>query len=110
MGTISTNSGVFTLINVFTVEPEHQEKLRDILVEATEEVVKHFPGYISANIHLSLDGTSVINYAQWRSEADFRTMHADPKAREHFAACREISKPNPVFCTVSYVDEARTTA
>ena len=40
-----------TLVNVFYVEPENQQKLVDVLVKATETVMKHLPGFISANIH-----------------------------------------------------------
>ncbi len=49
--------------------PEQQQRLVDLLVEATEAVMKYQPGYVSANIHKSLDGTRVTNYAQWRSAA-----------------------------------------
>ena len=36
------------------------------------------PGFISANIHRSLDGTKVTNYAQWRSVEDFEAMLKNP--------------------------------
>ncbi len=36
MTTISTRQDVVTLINVFTVAPEAQQRLLDLLVEATE--------------------------------------------------------------------------
>lgn len=29
------------------------------------------PGFTSANLHISLDKTRVVNYAQWRSKEDF---------------------------------------
>jgi antibiotic biosynthesis monooxygenase (ABM) superfamily enzyme len=52
------------LINVFTVDPKDQERLVELWQEGTEEVMRHLPGFISANVHRSLDGTKVINYAQ----------------------------------------------
>jgi heme-degrading monooxygenase HmoA len=107
MATISVDDRVFTLINIFPVEPADQKRLFDILTEATETISK-MPGYISANIHLSFDGTQVINYAQWRSEADFQAMHSDPRVREHFEECRRISKPQPVFCKLAYTHDAAT--
>ena len=51
MTTIAENTGVITLISVFTVEPSNQQKLVDILARATDaefdpgmyEVVKAGP-------------------------------------------------------------------
>lgn len=107
MATISVPSKVYTLVNVFTVAPEHQAKLYEHLVDMTEDVIKHFPGFISANIHLSHDGAHVVNYAQWDNEDSFRAMHADPRLQEHFSFCRSISTPTSIPCDVSYVsDEA----
>ncbi len=64
MITISTENKVVTLINVFTVEPDNQQKLVDMLVEATEKTMKKLPGFVSATIHKSADGVRVANYAQ----------------------------------------------
>ena len=52
-----------TLINVFTVAPENQQRLVDVLVDATQAVMRKQPVFVSANIHKSLDGTQVTNYA-----------------------------------------------
>jgi hypothetical protein len=40
MTQISMNSGVITLINVFTVEPANQRRLVELLTEATEVSVR----------------------------------------------------------------------
>lgn len=63
MTTIQTNDGVVTQINVFTVAPEKQQQLIDLLCEAAV-FASGLPGWISASIHRSLDGTKVVNYAQ----------------------------------------------
>lgn len=65
-------------MNVFTVNPENQEKLLTLLTEATEQVMRNLPGFISANIHKSVDGKKVVNYAQWKSEYDFQAMKNPP--------------------------------
>ena len=80
MTTITTANDVVTLINVFTVERQQQQRLVDVLVTATETVIGKQPGFVSANIHKSLDGTRVANYAQWRSREDFEAMLANPEA------------------------------
>ncbi|PSQ96647.1 MAG: antibiotic biosynthesis monooxygenase [Bacteroidetes bacterium SW_9_63_38] len=67
MPTIGPDDDVFTLVNVFTVPEDRRQALVDVLVEATEQTMQHLPGFVSANIHVSHDGTRVVNYAQWAS-------------------------------------------
>lgn len=76
MPTIS-ESNVFTEIVVFTVEPEQQQQLIDAIVSEVDRWVKHRPGFISASYHKSLDGTKVVNYAQWQSQADWQAFTED---------------------------------
>src|SRR6202521_4377230 len=78
MATISPSRKLVTLINVFTVEPAHQQQLLELLARATETSVRHAPGFISASLHRSLDGTKVTMYAQWRSVEDYQAMREDP--------------------------------
>jgi hypothetical protein len=65
------------------VDPAKQQQLVDALIEATETTMRRLPGFISANIHKSLDGTRVANYAQWRSVEDFQAMLKNPDAIPH---------------------------
>jgi quinol monooxygenase YgiN len=67
-----------TLINVFTVAPERQQELVELLTRATEDSVRHATGFISARLHRSLDGTKVTMYAQWRNNEDYEAMRKDP--------------------------------
>jgi heme-degrading monooxygenase HmoA len=104
---ISQRGDVVTLINVFTVAPEDQQRLLDLLVEATESVMRRLPGFVSANLHRSLDGTKVANYAQWRSREDFEAMLENPEAAMHMREAAEIAeKFEPHLYEVSFVDEA----
>jgi heme-degrading monooxygenase HmoA len=91
MTRISRDQDVVTLINVFTVAPEAQQRLVDLLVEATEEVISKQPGYVSANIHRSLDGTRVTNYAQWRSREDFEAIFRNPDITVHMREAEELA-------------------
>ena len=100
MTTIEKNRELKTLINVFTVHPEKQAELAELLVRATTETMQHLPGLISASIHRSLDGTKVANYAQWRSEADFRAMRDNAGAKEHMAAAARLATFEPIVCEV----------
>ena len=92
MTAITTGRKILTLINVFTVRPENQQRLIDILVEADKSVIKTLPGYISANIHRSLDGTKVTNYAQWESVEALEAMLKNPAAVPHLHALRQLAE------------------
>jgi heme-degrading monooxygenase HmoA len=100
MASIAKGSGIFTLINVFTVEPTDQEKLATLLVEATARTMKNLPGFISASIHKSFDGKRVVNYAQWRSKEDFEAMRANPEAAGHMKEAGALAKFDPIGCEV----------
>jgi hypothetical protein len=63
MPTIEANSRVITQINVFTVKPENQQALIDHLIGAAS-VASKIPGWKSISIHKSIDGKSIVNYAQ----------------------------------------------
>jgi len=101
--TISAGAPIATLVNVFTVEPARQQELVDVLVAATDEVIQRQPGFISANVHASLDGTRVVNYAQWESADALQAMQSDPAAGEHMAAAARLATYDPHLYTVASV-------
>jgi heme-degrading monooxygenase HmoA len=106
MPTIARDNDVVTLINVFTVAPEDQERLVDVLVDATRVVMRRQPGFVSASIHKSFDGTRVTNYAQWRSLEAFEAMLRNQEAAEHMGeAARIAERFEPHLYEVSFVDE-----
>jgi len=92
MTTILKDFKCATLINVFTVAPENQQKLVDLLIDATETSMSTIPGFLSANIHRSSDGTRVANYAQWRSVDDFKAMLKNPEATPHMQEAATIAE------------------
>ena len=106
MPNISKLNAVVTLINTFTVKPEHQAELVRLLDEATERVMRHFDGFVSASLHSSLDGTRVVNYAQWTDEAAFRAMLQDERAQAHMAAAAKLAERfEPALYNVSAIHE-----
>jgi quinol monooxygenase YgiN len=95
-----------TLVNVFTVEPDRQQALVSVLVAATDETIRHLPGFVSASIHRSLDGARVTNYAQWRSIADFEAMLRAPLAQPHLAEAAALADYDPHLYEVVSSHEA----
>jgi heme-degrading monooxygenase HmoA len=101
MASIQKGHDVLTLINVFTVAPDRQAKLVDVLTQATHDVMKHMPGFISASIHRSMDGKKVVNYAQWASKEAFEAMQRHPEAGSHMKAAAALASYDPIVCEVS---------
>lgn len=65
--------------------------------------MRHPPGFISANLHKSVDGSKVANYAQWRSEEDFLRMLTNPEAQVHMRQALALAKSTPALYQVSSV-------
>jgi len=107
MTTIQEHAAHTTFINVFTVEPERAAELADLLRAATEETMQFVPGFISANIHVSTDGTRVVNYAQWRSAEAYQAIFEDPSVRSHMQTCAAVATSfEPHLYTVESVHQA----
>lgn len=91
MATITKDRPCLTLINTFEVEPARADELVDLLVRITDKSMRGRDGFISASIHVSQDGTRVVNYAQWRDKAAFDAMLADPEAQPHMREAADLS-------------------
>ena len=89
--TLDPDAGYVVLINTFTVDPDKADELMSVLSHATEEGMSAQPGFVSANLHVSVDRKHVANYAQWRSQADIDAMMANPEARVHMVEAAKIA-------------------
>ena len=103
MTTISKDNNCVTLINVFTVEPENQGRLVEVLTEATEKVMAQQPGFISANLHKSLDGKRVTNYAQWASVEEYQAVLRNPEVASHMEEATQLATFDAHLYEVSHV-------
>jgi hypothetical protein len=71
--------------------------------------MNQLPGFVSANIHRSLDGTRVVNYAQWRRVEDFEAMLQTARAQEHMqAATRLAERIEPHMYRVVFTNAAES--
>lgn len=91
MTTISKENNYLTLINIFTVVPENQQKLIELLISATESSVRKIAGFISSSLHKSLDGTKVTMYAQWKSIEDYQNMRNNSTASPYLEEALKIA-------------------
>lgn len=90
---ITTDADLVTSITTFTVAPEGQHDLVNVLSTATEALVQHQPGFISSNIHASTDGTQVVNYTQWATAEAVDVMLARPDIRGQMNKALTIGTP-----------------
>jgi quinol monooxygenase YgiN len=95
MTRISTKNPVITLINVFTVEPANQQRLIELLTKGAEVSACPAPGFVSASLHRSTDGTKVTMYAQWRSMDEYQAMRRDPVSLPFLEEALKIAKFEP---------------
>lgn len=97
--TLDPSAGHLTIINTYAVAPERADALVELLVRATVEIVRHVPGFISANFHVSADRTQVVNYAQWRDREALAGAAAHPAVG---ARIREAGQVAESFAPVQY--------
>lgn len=93
MVTLSLDNSLTTVIIIFTVKPEQQQELIDTIKEllATVEVQ---PGFVSANLHKSLDGVKVANYAQWKSMEAYEAFRNNKEIQAKAAKLFEFDTPD----------------
>ena len=94
-----------TFINTFRCRPANQAEVVQINVDIVEQVARTMPGFISASVHRSIDGTRVINYLQWETPEHLAALQASPgfNAIAHrFAGLIEFE---PHECEVAHVAE-----
>ncbi|REE67640.1 antibiotic biosynthesis monooxygenase [Paenibacillus taihuensis] len=91
MTTIKANEPILTFINVFKTEPENQQRVVELLTQATDVSVKYAPGFISCALHKSVDGTKVTMYAQWQSMDHYQAMRDDPRPLPFFQEALTIA-------------------
>ena len=104
-----TEDDQVTLVNVFTVKPRQQTELVDALDRATSTLFATVPGFISANLHTSLDGTRVVNYAQWASEQQYKEALQRADIREHLAEAAAVARSwDPTLVRVRSIHHPRT--
>ncbi len=91
---ISPTNGVVPMINVFIVEPERQHQVIEGWLKERKRF-EAFSGFVAASLHRSIDGTRVINYAQYKKAEDWRAISNPANQRQLFAWAFAISQPDP---------------
>ena len=78
-------NGAVILVNKFTVRPEDVDEFLKVF-QATTKVMKQQPGFISAQLHRGIAGSSTFfNYAVFESVEHFRRAFNTPEFRSSMA-------------------------
>lgn len=88
---ISKDANLVTVINKFSVEPENHKRLLQLL-DDLRAVVEKQPGFISANVHKSFEGTRIISYAQWDTKENYQAVYTNSDAKPILDEIKKISK------------------
>lgn len=84
---------MLVVISTFTVPAGRQRELLDLLRANAEEVLRHRPGFVAADLLAAPDGTTVVNHARWTDAAAVRAMMDDPVVRSRMAPAWAIARP-----------------
>lgn len=77
--------GSVILLNKFTVRPEDVDQFLKLFA-ATTEMFKQQPGFISAQLHRGIGGSSTFfNYVVWKSAEHFKRAFNRPEFRSSMA-------------------------
>lgn len=77
---MTTEQPHIVIVN-FEIEPGAQAEALEKIGAYVQSFLSRQPGFIESFLHEGLDGTSIVHYARWRSEADFKA--AGEGARAH---------------------------
>ena len=94
-----------TFINTFRCRPQDQDEVVRINVEIVDQVASTSPGFISASVHRSTDGSRVFNYLQWETAEHLAAMQrsaAFQAIARQFAGLIEFE---PHECEIAHVGE-----
>jgi hypothetical protein len=106
---IQAGTPEIAIINLFDAHDEQgQQHLLELLTQVTDRVMKHQPGFISANLHISHPSPIaashyVANYAQWSSLEAIRAMLSNPEAKEHMDQIEHHSRYRRIGAPFSVV-------
>jgi quinol monooxygenase YgiN len=77
--------GAVILLNKFTVKPDDVDEFLKVF-EATTKIMKQQPGFISAQLHRGISGSSTFfNYAVFESTEHFKRAFNTPEFRSSMA-------------------------
>ncbi|WP_216825409.1 antibiotic biosynthesis monooxygenase [Kiloniella sp. EL199] len=94
---IDPETDILTMINILTPVDGDQEALITQLELALQKTMIHEPGFISGNVHRSLDSKHVVNYAQWQDKASLEAFIVKLQAGDAPEMAKVFTMATPDF-------------
>ena len=89
--------GAVILLNKFTVQPDDVDEFLKVF-QATTKVMKQQPGFISAQLHRGIAGSSTFfNYAVFESPEHFKRAFNTPEFRSSMARLPPNTVMSPIY-------------
>ncbi len=102
MNNIDVENAHFTMVNIFTTEPQHQQKLFEVMSKGAEVMGAH-EGCVAVHMHLSKDGTKLITITEWLDQEHFDSMRARSDLQSYFREVGStITSVEPNACQLAY--------
>jgi heme-degrading monooxygenase HmoA len=83
-------SAPVTQITIVEPESGKQKDALDLMVQRARFMARQ-PGYVSINLHLSLDGKRIVNCIQWESRELLKAAHSSPEFRKEWSHFDEVT-------------------
>jgi heme-degrading monooxygenase HmoA len=71
MPVVTKANGLLAEFAIFSVEPDHQEKLVEQAIQNVESVLRQNTGFVSGTVLRSRDGLRVTSYVQWENQESY---------------------------------------
>lgn len=81
---LALSDGLFHFINVFRLTPSKRDDFVHYFEHLTR-LVRVQPGFVSANLLMSLDGYHAVNIGQFQTRQDFQAIFRKPRVTMGFA-------------------------
>ena len=92
------------LVTIFSVQPDNEQKLVDLIEEGTSNLFSKQPGYISCSIHRGSDAKHLVLYGQWESPQSIDAFRKVPEIGEYTKKILQLATFESVVCNdVPYV-------
>jgi heme-degrading monooxygenase HmoA len=99
--------GIVTQITVVEAEPGKQQEALSLMTERARFMAKQ-PGFVSIQLHRSLDGRRIVNFIQWKSREQLHAAHHSPEFRQewrHFDDMTDMIDPH--LYEMCHVEQAK---
>jgi quinol monooxygenase YgiN len=86
------------------MQPDTQDEVLRLMTERARFMASQ-PGFVSASLHRSDDGSHVVNYVQWRNRDQLMAAHQSPEFRKIWPRFGElVDEVEPCLYDIVHVE------